>query len=311
MLDYRSPQFGTPAWPLILLLACTSGKDPCGPEERRVDEACVPVQTDTDTDTDADADADTDTDSVLDTGPSTPSEVCNDGVDNDLDGLLDCEDGDCAMDPFCVELVCNDGLDSDGDGRTDCEDDDCWGNGCAAVRSNLTSATSATAGVWRSFASQTGSCGGITTSLSYRFGLQGAAGSVRYMPASTPVWTTCTWSVSETAWGNSSYGLIGPTQVNRNGFAVSPGCPLTSSAFLPQYMWFDASLYASTVAIRTRPGGGGAMWASFTRSPSTYSRQPSSGMIPGSPCGSWFYSVASDWSYPNVIVGSSYLQLLP
>ncbi|MGE4620315.1 MAG: hypothetical protein AAEJ04_10965, partial [Planctomycetota bacterium] len=53
---------------------------------------------------------------------------CNDGVDNDADGQTDCFDVDCIGDPACFEgdtATCSDGLDNDGDGTTDCFDTDC------------------------------------------------------------------------------------------------------------------------------------------------------------------------------------------
>jgi hypothetical protein len=77
------------------------------------------------------------------------AEVCNDGVDNDLDSLLDCADADCAGLALCAppvalyaapvapyapppvapappsREVCNDGVDNDRDGLTDCGDADC------------------------------------------------------------------------------------------------------------------------------------------------------------------------------------------
>ncbi len=54
-------------------------------------------------------------------------EDCDDGVDNDDDGLVDCEDPDCASDPACSgeDEICDDGIDNDGDGAIDCEDSDC------------------------------------------------------------------------------------------------------------------------------------------------------------------------------------------
>ena len=47
-------------------------------------------------------------------------ENCNDGIDNDDDGYVDCEDQDCN----CVE-DCDDGIDNDGDGLVDGADPDC------------------------------------------------------------------------------------------------------------------------------------------------------------------------------------------
>jgi hypothetical protein len=59
-------------------------------------------------------------------------EVCNDGVDNDCDGLIDCADSDCSANPACAPIcmpeVCNDGLDNDCDGFVDCADSDCSAN---------------------------------------------------------------------------------------------------------------------------------------------------------------------------------------
>jgi len=49
---------------------------------------------------------------------------CGDGADEDLDGLLDCDDPDCAERPPCVEDCAND-VDDDGNGLTDCDDPRC------------------------------------------------------------------------------------------------------------------------------------------------------------------------------------------
>ena len=56
--------------------------------------------------------------------PEPEDEVCDDGVDNDLDGNVDCEDSDCMDD--CVE-DCSDGVDNDADSDVDCHDDECTG----------------------------------------------------------------------------------------------------------------------------------------------------------------------------------------
>jgi hypothetical protein len=55
-----------------------------------------------------------------------PETNCTDGVDNDGDGATDCDDNDCTVDPACLpETNCTDGVDNDGDGATDCDDIDC------------------------------------------------------------------------------------------------------------------------------------------------------------------------------------------
>ena len=55
---------------------------------------------------------------------------CHDGIDNDGDGLFDCEDVEDCQDSdnrsSCQEFVCDDNQDDDGDGFTDCEDSQCF-----------------------------------------------------------------------------------------------------------------------------------------------------------------------------------------
>ncbi|MEQ1565738.1 MAG: hypothetical protein ABMA64_08885 [Myxococcota bacterium] len=46
---------------------------------------------------------------------------CDDAVDDDVDGLVDCFDPDCGLDPACAE-VCDDDVDNDGDQWVDCAD---------------------------------------------------------------------------------------------------------------------------------------------------------------------------------------------
>lgn len=54
-------------------------------------------------------------------------EDCTDGLDNDGDGLTDCEDADCIDEVTCGEF-CGTRGDEDDDGLQDCADDDCWGD---------------------------------------------------------------------------------------------------------------------------------------------------------------------------------------
>jgi len=68
--------------------------------------------------------------------------VCSDGIDNDLDGAIDCLDSSCVPLPICTpppdltedqcplgtaDLCCSDSTDNEGDGIQDCEDPDCQG----------------------------------------------------------------------------------------------------------------------------------------------------------------------------------------
>ena len=55
------------------------------------------------------------------------AEDCGDGVDNDMDGDVDCGDEDCfGHETWCAtEELCADGHDNDADGPADCDDPDC------------------------------------------------------------------------------------------------------------------------------------------------------------------------------------------
>jgi len=59
---------------------------------------------------------------------------CDDRVDNDSDGAVDCDDENCEFIPPCLggggggipfEFQCGDGIDNDADGDVDCDDDNC------------------------------------------------------------------------------------------------------------------------------------------------------------------------------------------
>ncbi|MCA9526625.1 MAG: hypothetical protein KC549_10060 [Myxococcales bacterium] len=61
-------------------------------------------------------------------------EVCDDGLDNNGDGLVDCEDPGCWQAPACfVPEVCDNGVDDDGNGATDCDDAACAGDPACPV----------------------------------------------------------------------------------------------------------------------------------------------------------------------------------
>ena len=51
---------------------------------------------------------------------------CGNGVDDDGDGVIDCNDPDCYNSNVCTTEICNDGIDNDNDGWTDCSDSECF-----------------------------------------------------------------------------------------------------------------------------------------------------------------------------------------
>ncbi len=121
-----------------------------------------------------------------------PENVCDDGVDNDCDGLVDCLDPDCRPDSpdaglglscaapgkvgnkcdffgacVCpggqnVEATCSDGIDNDCDGKPDCTDGDCAGKTCTA---NLSKCLLPDAGVPDAGQPSTCACPGGTVEL--------------------------------------------------------------------------------------------------------------------------------------------------
>lgn len=60
--------------------------------------------------------------------------LCSDGVDNDGDGYIDCDDWNCKDTTPCAtteentDSKCSDGIDNDGNGFTDCDDWSCSKN---------------------------------------------------------------------------------------------------------------------------------------------------------------------------------------
>ena len=71
--------------------------------------------------------------------PDCGETICNDQIDNDGDGKVDCMDADCEGRPgppgselICRESTCWDGIDNDGNGLVDCEDteSDCRDSDC-------------------------------------------------------------------------------------------------------------------------------------------------------------------------------------
>ena len=80
-------------------------------------------------------------------GPPCPESSCTDSVDNNGDGLTDCQDSGCCTAATCdgvgfcelgTEQSCNDGQDNDGDGDIDCADVDCTGIGTCEFSTELT-----------------------------------------------------------------------------------------------------------------------------------------------------------------------------
>jgi len=55
-------------------------------------------------------------------------EICDNEIDDNGNGKIDCEDESCKTNPACMETICDDGIDDEGDGLVDCDDPDCEKN---------------------------------------------------------------------------------------------------------------------------------------------------------------------------------------
>ena len=79
--------------------------------------------------------------------------MCEDGSDDDGDGMIDCGDADCFDSARCqagggeerTDRACSDWVDNDGDGATDCDDADCQSEHIRTCRGSWRSASSSTA----------------------------------------------------------------------------------------------------------------------------------------------------------------------
>jgi len=84
-------------------------------------------------DNDGNGDVDCDDAACFGVGSCTTETDCGDGLDNDADGDIDCADTDCSGVGFCgaenTDTACSDGEDNDGDGLVDCADTECTGVG--------------------------------------------------------------------------------------------------------------------------------------------------------------------------------------
>ncbi|MCB9742372.1 MAG: putative metal-binding motif-containing protein [Alphaproteobacteria bacterium] len=197
---------------------------------------------------------------------SSATEICDDGLDNDCDGLLDCEDGRCVSDPVCLETTCDDGLDDDGDGFVDCFDDDCWGNGCdvdtLATVQSIARASGRQAEGHFAYNYYTFNQGNSSRYEGHHLNTTMQANSV----TGTVVWATpsssvvCDWSANRATLVASFYAThvlrqrrssvltsysrtYADFDARRQGFALSSACPftVTKETFLPERLVLRSS----------------------------------------------------------------------
>lgn len=158
---------------------------------------------------------------------------------------------------------CDDGRDNDADGLTDCEDDECWGASChpAGVRSRVTDGQLNALYMQythRSTWSEPGGCGHtVVRRTRNRLELGSLHGTVQVLPEGVGSWSagaspsTCTWQLDSAQasfllqrMSNSHwwYRTVTAYPVTRGALTVAPGCRLDDSPwFLPEGLWIRGS----------------------------------------------------------------------
>ncbi|MBN2724997.1 MAG: hypothetical protein JXR95_13085, partial [Deltaproteobacteria bacterium] len=58
---------------------------------------------------------------------TVPSEICDNGEDDDGDSYADCDDPDCVNEIICSPEICDDAQDNNGNSGIDCLDEGCFG----------------------------------------------------------------------------------------------------------------------------------------------------------------------------------------
>ena len=203
------------------------------------------------------------------------AEGCDSGIDEDCDGLVDCEDETCSAEPTCFEYDCADDLDGDDDGYTDCADEDCWSPDCGTViRTTVRGGTAA----WRSgrdyAEGSSGECGFYAIYEYHGSGtFSSVTGTVRVRRASDTTWRTCDWRVERaspwarayhlgiydrdtlvyvTASGSTFYDC-GDTVTRDGSSSVSTGIDREGSVVIDPACGVDSAIFPMTL---DRIGGG-------------------------------------------------------
>ena len=191
-------------------------------------------------------------------GAPTP-ENCTNGVDDDGDGLIDCEDTDCDLDPACAGPPpenCTNGTDDDGDGLADCDDPDC--SGAPSCQVPLDGFTFIASDVLASYSPGTGN-GSFSATLSIEEdatapGFPNQTQGFSFGLANNPsLITATTWNAAASLDGLNSNS--GPDFIDINFYVdgLTVGCVYSFSN--TSFLLFSSSTSVGSVDYDTVPSG--------------------------------------------------------
>lgn len=203
-------------------------------------------------------------------------ERCASGIDEDCDGLQDCEDEDCEGNGNCGEYTCDDHLDDEDDGYIDCDDDECWGDeACPKMLvSHVTGGPElfmwrSPHGAWRRDTCTWDSGSSVETSSQWHAAASQVEGVLRVYEPGAPTVLSCSWGFERIEnryyhrWvhrSSSSASEATDSQI-RSGFWIASGCGVYDSAFLPtaqvdHELWLERYPYLSGTTSHTARGDG-------------------------------------------------------
>lgn len=140
--------------------------------------------------------------------------------------------------PITVTLGerCDDGVDNDGDGLLDCDDPDCWAQGCVGRRAFLTEVDDASHRVSELF--EQGCGASYTHQIVEEVELLQVRGEL-HVHDGVGDGAVCAWAADRVV-ATSTDGPYGPqTQIVRHGFTVEAGCGWSDDGFLPDTLFVD------------------------------------------------------------------------
>ncbi|MFK7928048.1 MAG: MopE-related protein [Myxococcota bacterium] len=162
-------------------------------------------------------------------------ESCSDDRDNDGDGATDCADEDCWGVAECVEQDCTDNLDNEADGLADCDDPDCWDRACPSALWRVTGGSlsmSRETLAWTQTDCVEPDCDSGVDRVQE---IQAYNVTGELLRDVDGTWTRCPWSYDSGRFYEAiESGVAVDSVARRDGFQIAGGCGMTDARFLPR-----------------------------------------------------------------------------